>query len=170
MREVSEIGKQHNNLIEVNQRLVVKSPVDGFVRNMQAFTIGGVFRSGQDLLDIVPKDEELLIEVKIEPKDRDIVKEKQEVMVNFNSLQSKTTPRLKGALIYIDSDITKEQNGKTYYIGRIAIAKDELGKIKNLELHPGMPVDAFILVNKKSFATILFSPLLQQLARAFRDA
>lgn len=170
LKRLSEAEKQYNNQREFNDRLNVIAPVDGIVRNMQVFTIGGVLKPGQDLMDIVPKNDEMLIEVKIDVKDIDVVQKDQEVMVNFSALQSKITPRLNGRLVYIDPEVTKEQNGKLFYIGRIKVEKGEQKKIANLKLHSGMQVEAFIVVDKKSFATILFAPLLQQISKSFRDA
>ncbi len=170
LRQLQDAEKQYNNSKEVNQRLVVIAPVGGMIRNIQVFTIGGVLRSGQDLLDIVPQSDDLLVEVKIEPKDIDVVHLNMSVIINFSALQSKIAKKLSGKLIYLDPDITKEQNGRMYYIARIKIDPKEKAKINNFTLYPGMQVEAFIVVGKKSFATILFEPLLQQINKSFRDA
>ncbi len=73
------------------------------------------------------------------------------VTINFSALQSKTAKRLSGKLIYLDPDITKEQNGRMYYIGRVAINSKEKEKMNNFNLYPGMQAETFIVVGKKTF-------------------
>ena len=168
-REISRLQNEMNNAMEVESRTEIVATTSGVVRNLQVFTIGGVLRPAQEILDIVPQDDLMLVQIKIRPKDIDIVHEGITASLSMTAYDTKVLPKLMGKVVYIDPYITKQDTtGETYYLARVVVSKKEQQKIPNLKLYPGMPVDAFVLTGRKSFGLILFGPLIDQLNRAFK--
>jgi HlyD family secretion protein len=118
---------------------------------------------------IVPEDEELMVEVKVEPKDIDDVRFGQAVLLRFSAFDLRTTPEINGTVVRIAADTTTDQRtGRSYYLVRIAMTADEVERLGHVRLTPGMPVEAFIQTGARTLVTYLVKPLHDQLMRAFR--
>ncbi|SUW62400.1 Type I secretion system membrane fusion protein PrsE [Buttiauxella agrestis] len=153
----------------VNRTMVV-SPVRGIVQQIMVNTIGGVIQPGSDLVEIVPLDDKLLIEVKIQPRDIAFLHPGQHAMVKFTAYDYTTYGGLDGELVQISPDTVTDKEGHSYYIARLRTDKNYLGtKEHPMLIIPGMVASVDILTGKKSILSYLLKPIIRAKAEALRE-
>jgi len=152
------------------KRTDIRAPQDGIVFQSTANTVGGVIAAGDPIMLIVPESDNLMAEVKVDPKDIDQVQFGQPVVLRFTSFNVRTTPELDGTVSRIAADTTTDQRtGQSYYLVRISMTADEIKRLGDVKLTPGMPVEAFIETGERTMLSYLVKPLRDQLMRAFRE-
>jgi HlyD family secretion protein len=133
-------------------------------------TVGGVVSPGETIMLIVPNDESLSVEAKINPQEIEQVQLKQKTVLRFSAFNFATTPEIYGQVSRISADTTSDQRtGQTYYTIRISIAADELSRLGQVKLVPGMPVECFIQTGERTALSYFLKPLHDQMTRAFRE-
>jgi HlyD family secretion protein len=169
----SKIGEYVERKVTAEDQLKrtdIRAPQDGTVFQSTANTVGGVVAAGDPIMLIVPQSDNLLVEVKVDPKDIDQVQFGQQVVLRFTSFNVRTTPELKGTVSRIAADTnTDQRTGQSYYLVRIAMTADEIKLLGDVKLTPGMPVEAFISTGERTMLSYLVKPLHDQLMRAFRE-
>ena len=119
---------------------------------------------------IVPETDTLIVEAKVEPKDIDQVQFGQPVVLRFSAFNMRTTPEINGTVVRVGADTTTDQRtGQSYYLVRISMTPEEIAKLGEVKLTPGMPVEAFIQTGNRTMLSYLVKPLHDQLKRAFRE-
>jgi HlyD family secretion protein len=119
---------------------------------------------------IVPETDTLLVEAKVEPRDIEQVQLGQPVVLRFSAFSARTTPEINGTVVRIGADTSTDQRtGQSYYLVRISMTADEIKRLGNVKLTPGMPVEAFIQTGERTMISYLVKPLRDQLNRAFRE-
>ena len=152
------------------RRTDIRAPQDGVVFQSTANTVGGVVAAGDQIMQIVPEADRLLVEVKVEPKDIDQVAFGQPVVLRFSAFNQRTTPELNGTVERIAADTSNDQRtGLSFYIVRISISDAEVERLGGVKLTPGMPVEAFIQTGERTLVSYLVKPLHDQLMRSFRE-
>jgi len=152
------------------RRTDLRAPQDGVVFQSTVNTVGGVVAAGDPVMLIVPESDSLLVEAKVEPKDIDQVQFGQAVVLRFSAFNMRTTPELNGTVVRIAADInTDQRTGQSYYLVRIAMTADQIGRLGDVKLSPGMPVEAFIQTGQRTMVSYLIKPLRDQLMRSFRE-
>ncbi len=152
------------------RRTDLRAPQDGVVFQSTVNTVGGVIGAGDTVMLIVPESDTLLAEAKVEPKDIDQVQFGQPVVLRFSAFNIRTTPEINGTVVRVAADTTTDQRtGQSYYLVRIAMTADEIGRLGDVKLTPGMPVEAFIQTGQRTLVSYLVKPLRDQLMRAFRE-
>lgn len=148
----------------------IKSPEDGTVMGLRVHTIGGVISAGHPIMEIVPKNSELIIEAKLLPNDIEDVKVGQSADLHFVALDPKKTPVLEGKVIYISPDTQIDEASRMpFYLVRVKINEETLEKIRkiNKEITPGMPVQVVIKTSSRTFLSYLLKPFIDRLAISF---
>lgn len=148
----------------------IKSPEDGTVMGLRVHTIGGVISAGHPIMEIVPKNSELIIEAKLLPNDIEDVKVGQSADLHFVALDPKKTPVLEGKVIYISPDTQIDEASRMpFYLVRVKINEETLEKIRkiNKEITPGMPVQIVIKTGSRTFLSYLLKPFIDRLAISF---
>ena len=149
------------------QRTDIRAPQDGIVFQMTANTVGGVITAGDPIMMIVPEDDKLQVEVKVDPKDIDDVQVDQPVVLRFTSFNVRTTPEINAKVVRIGADTSTDQRtGRTYYSVRIGLTNDQLQRLGDVKLTPGMPVEAYIETGERTMFSYLIKPLHDQLMRS----
>jgi HlyD family secretion protein len=152
------------------KRTEIRAPQDGIVFQTTANTVGGVVTAGDPMMLIVPEADNLLVEVKVEPKDIDQLQFGQPVVLRFSAFNMRTTPELNGTVVRIAADTSVDQRtGQSYYLVRISMTAEEISRLGDVKLTPGMPVEAFIQTGERTMLSYLVKPLHDQLKRAFRE-
>jgi HlyD family secretion protein len=152
------------------KRTDIRAPQDGIVFQSTANTVGGVIAAGDPIMLIVPESDNLTVEVKVDPKDIDQVQLGQIVVLRFTAFNVRTTPEINGTVSRIAADTSTDQRtGQSYYLVRIAMTAQELKRLGDVRLTPGMPVEAFIATGERTMMSYLVKPLHDQLMRAFRE-
>lgn len=152
------------------ERIDIRAPVSGLVHEMQIVTVGGVVPPGGTVAQIIPTGDGYTFDTRIDPASVDQVHLGQPARVTLVAFNQRTTPELRGAVSAVSPDTVVDQaTGETFYRVRIDVPDEELAKIGELELLPGMPVSAFLQTQERTVLSYLARPLSDQLDRAFRE-
>jgi HlyD family secretion protein len=169
----SKIGEYVERKVTAEDQLKrtdIRAPQDGIVFQSTANTVGGVVTAGDPIMLIVPESDNLLVEVKVDPKDIDQIQFNQSVVLRFSAFNVRTTPELNGTVVRIAADTTTDQRtGQRFYLVRIALTAEEIKRLGDGKLTPGMPVEAFIQTGERTMLSYLIKPLHDQLMRSFRE-
>jgi HlyD family secretion protein len=169
----SKIGEYVERKVTAEDQLKrtdIRAPQDGVIFQSTANTVGGVITAGDPVMLIVPEADSLLVEAKVEPRDIDQVQIGQPVVLRFSAFNMRTTPELNGTVVRVGADTSTDQRtGQNYYLVRISMTKEEIERLGDVKLTPGMPVEAFIQTGERTMLTYLVKPLHDQLKRAFRE-
>ena len=169
-REVHGDAERYTAAKEELARTEIKSPAAGQVVGLAIQTVGSVISPGQKLMDIVPEDQTLLVEVRVAPHLIDRVKADLPVDVRFSSFAH--TPQLvvDGKVVSVSGDLlTDLQNGAGYYLARVGVTTKGYTQLGKRQLQPGMPVEVIFLTGERSMLTYLLSPLTRRLAASMKE-
>ncbi|MFP3943992.1 MAG: HlyD family type I secretion periplasmic adaptor subunit [Alphaproteobacteria bacterium] len=152
-------------------RTDVRATATGTVVGMNVHAQGQVLQPGETILEIVPSEDRLIVEAAVRPVDRDEVLVGQAADVAFTAFSQRTTPKLKGEVIYVSADsMTDEKTGATYYVARIAVPDEEVKRLGGRSLQPGMPANVFIKTGARTPLDYLLKPLTESLSHAWRES
>ena len=167
---LNDLAERIIALEDVVTRTVIRAPDSGYVTGMQIHTVGGVISPGMVIVDIVPEDDELVIEAQISPNDIDRVALNQNANIRFSAFGS-MTPTIFGEVINLSADSFQDQNtGLSYYTAEIKVSPEALADLgDDLVLMPGMPAEVFITTGERTFLQYLFKPFSNAVARSFRE-
>jgi len=170
LAKISQV-KPRLKLSEIKvKKSVIRAPISGQIIGLKIHSKGQVVQPGDILMYVVPKKDELFIQVKIDPKDRDKVREGQFVDLHFPSFISIGANIVEGKVIYVAKDtLLDEIEKKEYYESHIQITKKGWQQLKkyNFEIIPGMPVVAYIKVEKISPFEYIMQPIIMMVKGAF---
>ena len=156
-------------------RVEIRSPVAGYVVNLSYVTIGGVIEPGRSILELVPSDDLLLIETRFEPKDIDALRPGLPAEVTLLTFNRREFPTISGKLIMVSADAitdkspTTAANAAPYYSGRVVLDREELERLPDVRLVPGMPVQVMVKVGERTPLAFLVDPILRSMHRALRE-
>jgi HlyD family secretion protein len=168
--DIGRLKAQEARAAERLKRLEMRAPLGGRILNLTLHTIGGVISPGKDLMHIVPSGDALALEAKLAPKDIDQVQPDQPVAIRLSGLNQRTTPQLAGTVSVVSADLLHDEARNTqYYTARIAFNEGELDRLHGVQLIPGMPAEVLIQTEPRSALSYLVKPLLDQIARTFRE-
>ncbi|MBD9357384.1 HlyD family type I secretion periplasmic adaptor subunit [Methylomonas albis] len=173
-----KLSEAQTELYDVNQRMLatrdkvvridIKAPVAGRIMGLAVHTLGGVILPGHPILDIVPQQEELIVDAQVSPLDIDRVSVGLVAEVRFTAFKQALTPIIEGKVINLSADrLVEEKSGTPYYQAQIELTQESYQKMKNLELVPGMPVEVLIKTGERTVFEYLTKPISNAFARAF---
>lgn len=152
------------------KRVDIRAPQDGMVHQLDVHTVGGVVSAGQQIMLIVPAADKLIVEAKVQPQDIDQVRVGQPAILRFTSFNMRTTPEVNGEVHVVSADTTQDQrSGASYYTVRIAVSSQEIARLGEVKLVPGMPVEVFIQTNVRTVVSYFMRPFHDQIAKVFRE-
>ena len=165
-----ELAERRRALLEKIDRLDIRAPVSGIVLGMSVTTPRSVIRPADPVLYIMPQDRPLVIMAQVPPIHIDEVHQGQAAELMFPAFSARTTPQLKGHVTVVSADaLTDQRTSQTYYRAEIALDPGEMEKLRDLQLLPGMPVEAFIKTNDRTPLSYLTKPFTDYFAKAFRE-
>jgi membrane fusion protein, type I secretion system len=152
------------------KRIDLRAPQDGTVFQLAVHTVGGVITAGDPIMLIVPEADNLSVEVKVNPQDIDQLQLNQKAILRFSSFNARTTPEIEGVVTRISADTSTDQRtGQNYYTVRISMPPEQIQRLGEVKLLPGMPVEAFVQTGDRTMLSYLIKPLHDQFVRAFRE-
>src|SRR6266852_3670747 len=152
------------------KRIEIRAPQDGTVFQLAVHTVGGVVAPGDTIMLIVPHADNLIVEAKVNPQDIDQLQLGQKALLRFSAFNQRTTPEIVGAVSRISADTSTEQRtGQSFYLVRVAMPPQEVARLGEVKLLPGMPVEAFIQTGERTVLSYLVKPLHDQFMRAFKE-
>ncbi len=167
---IRELREERVAALDKLKRIEIRSPVGGLVHGQNVHTIGGVITPTEPVMQIVPQDDRLIVEARVEPQNIDQLHVGQIAALRFPAFNQRTTPELDGHVINVSADRLEDQvSGMAYYQAIIEIPKDQLDRLNGLALLPGMPVEGFIKTGERTALSYLVKPLTDQLQHAFRE-
>lgn len=151
-------------------RTAIRSPVYGTVKQVLVNTVGGVIQPGMDLIEIVPLEDSLLVEVQIKPSDIAFLRPDQKAMVKFTAYDFTIYGGLDAELEYISADSVVDEKGNSFYQVRVRTDQNYLkGKDDKMPIIPGMVATVDILTGKKTILSYLLKPVLKAKQTALRE-
>lgn len=153
------------------KRIDIRSPQDGIVHQMSVHTVGGVITAnGEPIMLIVPEDDVLRVEAKVQPQDIDQLHVGQTALLRFSNFNQRTTPEVDGLVSVVSADTTQDQkSGASFYTVYIRLPPEQLARLGSVHLVPGMPVEAFVQTSARTVMSYLLRPMQEQVMRAFRE-
>lgn len=170
LNELNEIRERLSGLTEIKVRKEIKSPVDGTIQELTINTVGGVVRAGEDLIKIVPKDDQLIVEGRVKPSDRAFIYPGQPAVIKITAYDFSIYGGLKGELLDISADTIEDEEGNPFYRVRLRTYDTELkrqGEV--LPIIPGMVTSIDILTGQKTVMEYLLKPFIKTLDNAMNE-
>ena len=173
LREVearmSDLRERTSAARHVLSRTRITAPVAGTVVNLRVFTPGGVIGDGDTLLEIVPADDDLVVEARVEPTDIDTVYPDLQAQVRITAFSHLTTPILSGTVRHVSADrLVDRRTGEPYYEARVVLDPAQPA-LADLSLQPGMPAEVMILTGRRTTMDYLLKPIVTSFSRALRE-
>lgn len=145
----------------------LRSPVKGTVKRLLVNTVGGVVQPGRDIIEIVPLEENLLLEARVLPKDIAFLRPGDRALVKFTAYDFSIYGGLEAKLEFIGADSVTDERGNTFYTVRVRTEKSKLGE--GLPIIPGMVAEVDIITGQKSILSYLLKPVLKAKQAAFTE-
>jgi HlyD family secretion protein len=170
--ELAEVEQQLTPSGDVLARTLIEAPIAGTVVELRFHTPGGVIRPGEPVLDIVPVDEELIIDARLSPMDIDVVAAGLPVQVVLPAFKQRNVPRIEGRVHHISADVIVDPNtGERYFQAQIEIDPGQLATLDPpLDITAGMPAEVYVMTGEQTLLDYLLRPLYDSLRRAFRES
>lgn len=167
---VGELNERRMAAEDQLRRIEIRAPDAGTIHQLSAHTVGGVVGAGETIMQIVPDNEALVVEVRINPADIDHVRVGQKARVKFTAFNPRTTPEIMGSLSRVAADLTRDdKSGISYYSAAVRVTDEEIARLGGVRLQPGMPAEVFMHVRDRTFAEYLIEPITDRMARALRE-
>lgn len=179
-----EMGKVEEDLTAAEQNLrqrkdmldhvAIYSPSNGVVKNVRVTTLGGVLKPGEEVMRIVPVEDDLLIEVKVKPADIAFVKPGLKVNVKIDAYDYTIYGSLAGEVIYISADTLTEdlkQGEQAYYRAQVKTSGRKFTGLSGskIEILPGMTATAEIITGRNTVLRYLIKPIVKTVSESFGE-
>ena len=167
--DLNRIGPQLAAARDRLGRGVISSPEHGYVYDLAVFSSGASVLPGQTLMEIVPADQPLVLEVEIGPADIERVKPGQSASIHLVPYDRRYASLITGQLERISADlVTDERTQRSYFKGIVTVDQTELDRAE-AELRPGMPAEVMINAGDRTIASYFLSPILRVYDRALKE-
>ena len=167
MAKLNSLAEGSVGLSDKVTRSVLRSPVKGTVKRLLINTVGGVVQPGKDVVEVVPLEDNLLLEARVLPRDIAFLRPGQKAVVKFTAYDFSIYGGLDGKLEHIGADSVIDEKGNAFYTVRVRTNQPTLGN--NLPVIPGMVAEVDIITGEKSVLSYLLKPVLRAKARAFSE-
>ncbi len=175
-----ELGQKYQELRARLDRMVVVSMIEGVVNKVENTTIGSTVSPYSNILEISPKDDNLVIEAKISPKHIDSIVVGQVSKIKFSSFKSRISPVFVGKVSWLSPDVIIEPNkpaqdpslANGYYLARIDLDKDdfnEKAQPRGLSIRPGMQAEVKIVTGERTLLRYLLDPILDAMFKGLKE-
>lgn len=155
---------------DVLARTEIRAPTAGTVTELRIHTPGGVVAAGEPLMDLVPRQDRLIVRAQVKPEDIDLVRPGLPALVRLLPYKQRRVPPVEGVLTYVSADRqVDKQSEQVYYVARIQLDEAALRQLPEVEIMPGMPVEILIKTGKFTVAHYVMRPVLDSFNRAFRE-
>jgi len=159
MAKLNSLTEGSVGLQDKVKQSVIRSPMNGFVKRLLVNTVGGVVTPGKDLVEVVPSEERLVLEAKIQPRDIAFLRVGQAALVKFNAYDFSIYGGMDATLVSIGADSITDEKGNVYFLVRLSTVKTQLRK--DLPIIPGMQAEVDVHTGSKTVLAYLLKPLLR---------
>lgn len=171
-KEATTLAERLTAISDSHARLTIRAPVAGTVVDVAVHTVGGVVKPGDRLMDIVPNDDQLVVEAQLPPQYIDRVRPGLAADVHFDAYVSlMARPVLSGEVVMVSADIlTDPRSGAAFYTLKVSIPGSQLAKLGDVRLHPGMQGTVMVKTGERTFLSYLLRPLLKRFMSALSES
>jgi HlyD family secretion protein/adhesin transport system membrane fusion protein len=157
--KIKAIKLKENQIASIDResRQLITSPVNGVIKKLNFNTLGGIIKSGDNIVEITPLDDTLIIEAKIKSNDRGDLIVGQDVSIEISAYSYSKYGFLKGKLIFISPDSFTDSDNSSHYIVKVEAKNHKVAEGK--EIIPGMVATIHIKTGKKTILTYILKPL-----------
>jgi adhesin transport system membrane fusion protein len=166
--KISALSEGSVGLADRVKQAEIRSPMRGTVKQLFVHTIGGVVQPGKEIVEVVPSDEDLLLEARVLPRDIAFLRPGQPALVKFTAYDFSIYGGLEGTLEHIGADTVVDEKGNAFYEVRVRTKTNTIGA-KHMPIIPGMVAEVNILTGKKSILSYLLKPVLRAKAAALTE-
>lgn len=168
--ELADVEEQITASKDVLRRLEIRSPQAGIISNIWLRTPGSAVTPGQALLEIVPENEPLLIEMRVNPRDIDSIVVGSPTQIRLTAYNQRSRLPLEGAITYVAADQSVDEKSNTaFFVARAKLDAASLEASADIRLYPGMPAEVLIIHKSRLAIDYLTSPVAESFNRAFRE-
>jgi HlyD family secretion protein len=174
------LREAQNQIFQIRERLqaaedqlsrtAVKAPQDGVVTELRIHTPGGVIGAGEPLVDLVPRQDRLIVTARVRPEDIDVVRPGLSADVQLLPYNQRRVPRVEGVVTHVSADrLVDKRTDQPYYAAKIRVQDPQIAAIDGIKIIPGMPTQVFIKTGRGTVALYALRPLLDSFNNAFRE-
>ncbi|MGK0411152.1 MAG: adhesin transport system membrane fusion protein [Shewanella psychromarinicola] len=169
--KLSRMNQAQKGAFDKVSKAVITSPVIGTIKKINFNTLGGVVQPGEEIMEIVPSEDKLLIETKITPKDIAFLHPGLTAIVKVTAYDFTRYGGLKGTVEHISADTSQDEEGNSFYIVKVRTEESRLLKDNGTEMPiiPGMLTSVDVITGKKSILEYILNPILRAKDTALRE-
>ena len=166
--EINELSERRKVAADVLDRTEIRAPGSGTIQNLKVHTVGSVVRPGDVLMELVPEDEELIINARVSPIDVDNVAPGLATEVRFTAFKTKLIPIMLGSVETVSGDVITPDNTNEapYYLARVTVNEDDIPEEIKDRLTAGMPADVVITTGERTVINFIASPLMDAVRKS----
>ena len=166
--EISELQERRKVAADVLNRTEIRAPGSGSIQNLKVHTVGSVVRPGDVLMELVPEDEELVINARVSPIDKDNVAPGLLTEVRFTAFKTKLTPIMLGEVESVSGDVITPENPNEppYFLARVTVDENDIPEEIRDRITAGMPADVIITTGERTVANFIVSPLMDAVRKS----
>jgi HlyD family type I secretion membrane fusion protein len=165
-----EVIPKRINAEAVLSRIDIRSPYAGKVVGLAVFSRGAVIQRGEKIMDIVPDEEELIIEAQVPVEDISEVRPGMKADVHLIAYKQRIVPVIPGEVIHVSADrLVDQKSNQPYFIALVRLDEAELAKFPQVKLYPGMPATVIIPTEARTAFEYIVGPLVMSFNKAFRQ-
>ncbi|MBB1428194.1 HlyD family type I secretion periplasmic adaptor subunit [Shewanella frigidimarina] len=169
--KLSRMNQAQKGAFDKVSKAVIASPVIGTIKKINFNTLGGVVQPGEEIMEIVPSEDKLLIETKITPKDIAFLHPGLPAIVKVTAYDFTRYGGLKGTVEHISADTSQDEEGNSFYIVKVRTQESSLMKDDGTEMPiiPGMLTSVDVITGKRSILEYILNPILRAKDTALRE-
>ena len=164
---LDSIKETESGLADKVTQTEIRSPVKGTVQRLLVNTVGGILQPGSDVMEIVPLDDQLVVEAKIPPKDIAFLRPGQSAMIKFSAYDFAVYGGLEAEVLHISADTITDDRENTFYLVQLKTTKNNFSK--ELTIIPGMTTQVDIITGKKTVLEYILKPVLRATSQAMTE-
>lgn len=169
--QAGDLGERLRASSNQQERTAIIAPRSGIVVNLKVHTLGGVIQPGATVLEIVPLDDTLIVEARVNPRDIDEVHTGMKAQVILTAYNTRRTPYLSAIINQVSADILRDDvTGVSFYEARVEVDLSKLKDFPDIALYPGMPVEVMVETGKRTPFDYLLAPLKSTLRKGGRES
>lgn len=168
--KVPTLREQYHAAKKAYDSMTIRAPVAGTVMASRLNTLGSVVRAGDTILEIVPADDRLMVEVQLRPNDVDSVKVGLQTEIKLTGINQRTAVPIYGKVTHVSADAMQDsRTNATYFIAHVDVPESEIERLKGVHVQPGMPAAVMIKTGDRTALAYLTQPLTDSINRAWRE-
>jgi HlyD family secretion protein len=166
---IADLSEKLRGASDVVFHKEVIAPEPGVVTDLKFFTSGSSITPNQPILDIVPAEDRMVVEVAVRPDDVEHVHVGQKANIRLTAYKQHKVPVLSGRLVYVAADRQQDQKGEPFFTARAELDQRELASLADVKLYPGMPAEVLIIGGERRAIDYFISPITDSFRRALRE-